>query len=266
MGADRSLTVYRGPAGDHNDRAVQAVTDVGDAFARRLGLAPTVVGTPVPARPDRWDVELGRARGDLAAMSARTGEVLAAGSVPVLAVTRCAVALATQPAVLRARPDAVVVWLDAHGDVNVPADTRTGFLGGMALSGPLGWWDAGLGASPPGVGAVLVGARDLDDAEAAHVRAGRVGLVPVGPGIGERLAEAVAGRPVSLHLDCDVLEPGIVATDYAVPAGLTLDDLHACAAALAGSEVVAVEVAEYEGAGEAGAEELVAALAPVLGG
>ena len=265
MGADEwSLTVYRGPAGDHNDRAVQAVTDVGAAFARRLGLESTVVGDPVAARPAWWDVELDRARADLQAMAARMDDVMAHGHVPVTAMTRCAVALATQPVVLRHRPDTVVVWLDAHGDINVPGDTQTGFLGGMALSGPLGWWDSGLGAGLPEDQAVLVGARDLDAAEAAHVQAGRVALVPPGDGVGERLAEAIAGRPVYLHIDCDVHDPGIFSTDYVVPGGLTLDDLRACATAVASSEVVGIEVAEFEGDGDATAEDLVAMLDPVF--
>ena len=264
MGTDWSLTVYRGPAGDHNDRAMQAVRDVGAAFAQRLGLESTVVGEPVPARPAWWDVELGRAREDLQAMAARIDDVINRGRVPVTAMTRCAVALATQPVVLRHRPDAVVVWLDAHGDVNVPGDTRTGFLGGMALSGPLGWWDSGLGAGLPEDQAVLVGARDLDAAEVAHVQAGRIALVPPGDGIGERLAEAIAGRPVYLHIDCDVHDPGVFSTDYAVPGGLTLADLRACATAVAASEVVGIEVAEFEGDGDATAGDLVSMLDPIL--
>lgn len=134
----------------------------------------------------------------------------------------------------------------------------------MALSGPLGWWDSGLGAGLPEDQAVLVGARDLDAAEAAHVRAGRVTLVPVGEGIGERLAEAIAGRPAHLHIDCDVHDPGVFSTDHVVPGGLTLEDLRACAGAIGGSEVVGIEVAEFEGAGEATADDLVTALAPVL--
>lgn len=149
-------------------------------------------------------------------------------------------------------------------DLNVPGDTETGYLGGMALSAPLGWWDSGLGAGLPDDAAVLVGSRDLDAAEKEHVRAGRVRLVAPGPGLGERVAEAVAGRPVYLHLDCDVLEPGIVRTDYAVPDGLSLADLHDCAGAVAAGRVVGVEIGEYEGPGRADLGELLDALAPVL--
>ncbi len=54
-------------------------------------------------------------------------------------------------------------------------------------------------------------------------------------------------------------------TDYAVPAGLTLDDLHACAEVLAASEVVGLEIAEFQDADPTpSAAALVDALAPLL--
>jgi arginase len=209
-------------------------------------------------------VELERARGPLGKVAARVDAVMAADQVPVSAITRCAVALATQPVIARYRPDAVVVWLDAHADINIPSDTTTGYLGGMALSGPLGWWDSGLGAGLAAGHAVLVGSRDLDPAEIVHVQSGRVDLVELGPGLGDRLSTAIAGRTVSFHLDCDVLEPGLFLTDYLVRDGLSLEGLHECAEAAAQNEIVGVEVGEFEGEGRATADELIAALAPVL--
>ncbi|MFB8241511.1 arginase family protein [Kitasatospora purpeofusca] len=259
-----ALTVYRGPAGDHNDRAMSAVALLGEAFTRRLGVSPVVVGSPEPARPTGWDQELRRALPTLRHMAERIDQVMTAGQAPISVITRCAVALAAQPVVLRHRPDTVVVWFDAHGDINVPADTTTGYLGGLALSGPLGWWDSGLGAGLPEQQAILVGARDLDPAEVEHVTAGRVTLVPPGRALDERLADALRGRPAYLHVDCDVMEPGLFATDYTVPGGLGLEDLHACAKVLAASAPVGVEIAEFEGDGSATADDLVAAIEPLL--
>lgn len=197
-------------------------------------------------------------------MAERIDEVLMSGAVPVSAVTRCAVALATQPVVLRRRPDAVVVWLDAHGDINVPTESRTGYLGGMALSGPMGWWDSGLGAGLPARQAILVGARDLDPNESTHLATGPITLVESGDALGDRLATAIAGRPVYLHLDCDVLQPDLIRTDYSVPDGFTLDDLRTCAEAAAHSEVLGIEIGEFEGEGTATVEDLLDALDPVL--
>ncbi|GAB3313109.1 hypothetical protein GCM10027298_38530 [Epidermidibacterium keratini] len=85
-----------------------------------------------------------------------------------------------------------------------------------------------------------------------------------GPGLSERLVEAVGQRPVYLHVDCDVMEPGLFQTDYDVPGGLTLSDLRSCVDALADHECVGVEIGEYEGEGSATADELVGALEGVL--
>jgi arginase family enzyme len=49
-----------------------------------------------------------------------------------------------------------------------------------------------------------------------------------------------------VHLDCDVLEPGIVPLEYQVAGGLSLDDLRACATVLAQRKILGIEVAEFE--------------------
>ena len=59
-------------------------------------------------------------------------DALAAGEVPVLLAPECSIALTTLPAVAGHRPDAKVLWLDAHGDFNTPQTTASGYLGGMA--------------------------------------------------------------------------------------------------------------------------------------
>jgi arginase len=64
------------------------------------------------------------------------------------------------------------------------------------------------------------------------------------------LRRAVAGRPVYVHVDCDVLDPGIVPTDYTVGNGMTLAQLRACAQVLALSEIVGLEIGELESSGQ----------------
>lgn len=254
-----TLTAFRGPAGDHNDRAMDAVIEVSHALARHLSLIPTVVGTPSQAEPKNWDDELERAR---PALEELRDVVTGQRGVPAVALTRCAAALATVPAVLRDRPDAVIVWFDAHGDSHTP-DTTTGFLGGMALAGARGWWETGLGACPDGVDAVIVGGRDLEEAELQAIETGRLHLVAPGENLAARLDDVVQQRPVFVHLDCDVLEPGIVATDYRSFGGLNLDDIYACARVLAASEVLGLQIAEFEGPQAATADALVDALMPL---
>lgn len=264
-----ALTHVAGRAGDHNDLAMVGSRQLADALAARLGVEATVVGHAEPALCVGWEAELIAAGPMLRSVAARTAEVFASGQVPVTACSRCAVALATLPVVAHHRPDAVVVWLDAHGDLNTPGTTTSGYLGGLALSGPLGLWDSGFGAGLDPAHALLVGARDLDPAEREVLDRGLVGLVEVGAGMAHDLRERVAGRPVFVHVDCDVLEPGLVPTDYVVDGGMTWEDLAAVVAVLAESEVVGVEIGELESAPGAGTgpsyvTSLLGALAPLL--
>ena len=242
------LSHYAGRAGDHNDLAMIGSRELAAELATRLGLQPTVIGTPEPALSVGWQEELAVATPTLRAMADRLDQVFRAGQLPTTASSRCAVALATLPVVAAHRPDAVVVWFDAHADLNTPDDTTTGYLGGMAYSGPLGMWDSRLGAGLASENAVLVGARELDPAEQQLIDSGTVSLAEVGPTMADDLRRVVAGRPVYVHIDCDVLDAGTVPTDYLVPDGMTLDDLAATAAVLAESEVVGIEIGELESA------------------
>jgi len=126
------------------------------------------------------------------------------------------VALATLPSVARVYPDAVVLWLDAHADLNVPESSPTGLPGrhgavrpGRAVahrpSAPA--WDLRRAVLCGGPGRRPGGARaDRRGAACGTCRSTR--RCPT------RLAELVTGQRVYFHLDCDVLEPGIVPTDY----------------------------------------------------
>lgn len=244
------LSHFAGRAGDHNDLAMIGSRELADALSQRLGVPATVIGSPEPALSTDWAEELQAAMPTLKAMAARLNQVFPAGQVPVTASSRCAVALATLPVLAAHRPDAVVVWFDAHADLNTPADTTTGYLGGLAYSGPLGMWDSGLGAGLATENAILVGTRDIDPPEQNLIDACPITLVRVGPTMAAELREAVAGRPVYVHVDCDVLDAGTVPTDYLVPGGMTLADLHATAQALAESEIVGIEIGELESAAD----------------
>jgi arginase len=262
------LIHFASRVGDHNDRGMAGAAVLAAALAARLGVASHVVGTPAPALNTDWATELAAARPGLRALAARLDAMLATDATPIIVIPRCAAALATLPVVARHRPDAVVVWADAHADLNTPESTTTGYLGGMALSGPLGLWDSGHGAGLAPANAILLGARDLDPAEQALVDDGVIALVPPGPDLAERLTTVVAGRPVYLHLDCDVLDPGLVPTDYRVPGGLSLADFRDAAAVLASGGLVGVELGEFEtGADPAAtrraAESLLDALQPI---
>ncbi|WP_396624960.1 arginase family protein [Luteitalea sp.] len=241
-----ALTVYQGLAGDSNARAIPGAAAMAAELTPRLGVAATAVGHPEPVLDAHWDVELAAAGVDLDGLATVLDQAMTRGARPVTALTRCAAALATLPVVVRHRPDACVVWLDAHADLNTPDTTGTGYLGGMALAGAAGAWASGLGAGLPFGQVVLVGVRDVDPAEQRVMDTSGLAFVRVGPRVADDLRAAVAGRPVYVHVDCDVLEPDLVPTDYSAPGGLTLGQLREVADALAEGEVIGVEIAEFE--------------------
>lgn len=266
---DRALLVFRGRAGDRNDLAMRGSVLLGDELSCRLGLDQVRVGESEPVLDAGWEAELTAALPALADMADVYERVFGAGLVPVAALTRCAVALATLPVVAHHRPDACVVWFDAHADCNTPQTSPTGYLGGLVLTGACGLWDSGLGDGLSTGNIVLGGVRDMDPAEQRLIEDGTVRAVPPGTGVAERLDEAIAGRPVYFHLDCDVLEPGIVPTEYCVPGGLSLADLHSVCGVVAEHEVIGVEIAEFQSAwapdgNEASPAELLDAMQPLL--
>lgn len=269
MTKDIVLTVYQGLAGDRNALGIAGAASLARALCRRLRIDPDIVGAPEPPLNAGWDVELAAALPGLTLLGAQCDRVLAQGNWALTALPRCAAALATVPPVARHRPDAVVLWFDAHADLNTPETTSTGYLGGLALSGPLGLWQSGLGNGLSIRNVVLAGVRDIDPPELDLIKDEAVSLVPPGPDFAARLASAIAGRPVYMHLDCDVLEPGQVPTDYHVPGGLPMSDLAAASAVVAASEVIGLEIAEYQNAWEpdgppASPDVLLDALMPVI--
>ncbi|MCP1438174.1 arginase family enzyme [Erwinia persicina] len=262
-------TIFQGRAGDHNDLAIPAAKSLGNALASCLGQRPTVIGTPKPALSAGWREELDAAMPDLHAVQQHFAAVFASGAVSVAATSRCAVSLATLPALAQHYPDACLVWFDAHADLNTPASSTSGFLGGLALAGPLGLWDTGLGSGIRMEQVVLVGQRDLDPFEVNLIEQHNISCLPPGEDLPDRLRKAVAGRAVYVHLDCDVLAPGTVPTDYQSEGGLTLAELTACCKVLACSSLIGIEIAELQNAWQpegppVSPEKLVAALMPLL--
>jgi len=263
-----ALTLFNGRAGDHNDRAMVGAPQISAELSRRIGAAAETVGFPQSPLNADWRVELDAALPELARMADRYEQIFASKRVPITALSRCAVAIATLPVVARHHPDAVVVWFDAHADLNTPESTLSGYLGGLALSGAAGMWETGLGGDLALDNIVLGGVRDPDAFEQKLIDEGVVRLARVGPDLLTELQAAVGDRPVYFHLDCDVLEPGVVPTDYSVPGGLSLDDLHEVALLLAHNTVVGVEIGEYEAtfaSGEPGSPTaLIDALMPLI--
>ncbi|MEV4368322.1 arginase family protein [Nonomuraea sp. NPDC049637] len=154
----------------------------------------------------------------------------------------------------------VVVWFDAHGDLNTPESSPSGAFHGMVLRALTGEGPDGLVAGQP-VGAgqvVLAGVRDLDPAEVAFVEDQGVRWVRAADV--EALVEAVGAAAaaggaertaVYVHVDFDVLDPQIFGSvGSPTPDGFRPEELVELVRAVAERfEVVGLGLMEYEPAG-----------------
>jgi arginase len=173
-------------------------------------------------------------------------ETVAGGARPLLIGGCCALV----PGALAGLRDAVgtvgAACVDGHVDVYDGTTSPTGEGADMPMSvafglGPDAWVDAAGGASVAPADAVVLGARDPDEArDIAALRAGAlVDLEVLGPDdlraaglatAGARAAQRLAagGGRFWIHLDVDVLdEREMPATDYLMPGGLDWDELAA---------------------------------------
>ena len=214
------------------------------SLAPPLGVEPDVVGSLEPPQPPfDWRLDLEATRDDLLAAGDAVDAAVAEGGVPLLLAAQCTVAMTTLPAVARHHPDSLVLWLDAHGDLNTPDTSASAFLGGMPLAAAIGAWDSGLATGrldPANV--VLCGLRDLDPGEEELIASTPLRVVEEGS-----IADAVAGRPLFVHLDCDVLSNDVLPAAFPAPGGLSPDQLGTVlrAAGAACSALVGLEVTAF---------------------
>ena len=149
-----------------------------------------------------------------------------------------------------------IVWIDAHGDFNTPDTSYSGILAGMplaviaGLAGPR-WRDsAGLMAAVPGDRLLLLGVRDLDDAEGKLLAANKVASVSASE-LRDKDALSAAVRDLGgrcqllyVNIDLDVLDPRLVPSNPTPSeGGLDLDRLTmVLTAVLESGKVAAVSV------------------------
>jgi arginase len=156
-----------------------------------------------------------------------------------------------------------VVWFDAHGDFNTPEISPSGFLDGMALSVLTGRCWRALAETVPGFEpvpesqVVLVGIRDLDPEEAIAIERSSVRVVRGGVDRPARTQQVVERevedlgrlvRAVYLHVDLDILDPGVVrANHFAAPGGFTVGELREMIDGLRSRmEIEAVALTSYD--------------------
>jgi arginase len=224
---------------DLNTDGARGTRALAQALGARLGVEPRLIGSP-PAEAGLRDYadDLRDSRGCLLEAGGQVADALAAGGVPMLVAGHCPICLTTLPAVHAHRPDARVLWLDAHPDFNSPETTPSRFLGGMCLAGACGVWDSGFDGTLPADQVVLAGLRDLDDGEARLVEESGARVVEAAAA-----AEALDGAPVYIHLDLDVLDGELIPAEFPAPGGLAMAELgDVLAGVAASSEVLGIEI------------------------
>ena len=149
-------------------------------------------------------------------------------------------------------------WFDAHGDLNTPDTTASGFLDGTGLATALGLCWHRLAAGIPGFQQVelqatfLLGVRDLDPPESALLARERMTAVTADR-ISTELPELLDRAPLNgavahVHLDLDAFDPVRVgrANTLPVPDGLSVEQLtDAIAAIRARIPLAAAVLASY---------------------
>jgi arginase len=179
-------------------------------------------------------------------MLAESRKAAAAGT-PVVVMSECTLVPPVLAAVRERHPDVALVWIDAHGDLNTPETTPSGFLGGMPFAQLLGWcfdgWRrlAGLDPPLPEERAVLVGGRDLDPGERENVDRSRL---HESDGAAGALAALPPDAPLYVHVDTDVLDPSLTPdAGFPAPGGWSVERMRAEVGALGASgRVVALSI------------------------
>jgi arginase len=224
------------------------------------------------------------------------------GGRPVVLTGDCAISLGVVAGLQRAGADPGIVWFDAHGDVQTPETTASGYLGGMPLRLLTGYRPeliaARLGLRPvPEHRIVLAGARDLDPPEETYLASAAirryevaglttagltradvttgdlttvglttVGLTTGGLTTGGLTTGGLPAGPLYVHADLDVIDaaalPGL---RYPVPGGPDAARLaDALRLLLATGQVAALGIACTWHPGHAAASHVAAQLTNLL--
>jgi arginase family enzyme len=249
---------------EETPRDLRGVDLLADRLPARLGVTiEPIEGRRGPFGRTPFADDLTASRETLRRAGSAVAARLAAGEQSLTLASDCALALGTLPALAAVRPDACVLWLDAHCDFDTPETSTLGFLGCMSLAGATGAWDAGLGAPLPPERVVLCGVRgsldEFDGAGRAAVEDSAVRLVSPGPEAQRGVLAEIGGAAVYVHLDPDVLGPADNPVPYARPGGLSLGLLEELLRAVrARGPIVGVELTAFHSDDDARKREALA--------
>jgi arginase len=192
----------------------------------------------VPVRLDGFLTEVTSAPALHRQVAERVAAARAAGRLPVVLSGNCNTAAVGS---LAGIGPSAAVWMDAHGDLNTPETTSSGFFDGMAITVAMGKSWRSLTAKLPDFhpldarNLVHVGARDFDPPELELIESAGIARVQVEDlrrdGVEAALGGAlddIASRvdQVYVHMDLDVLDPSeLKANAFSVPGGMTVEEV-----------------------------------------
>jgi len=206
-------------------------------------------------------------------LAARVQQAVNQNRIPIVLAGNCMSSLGT----LAGLDSPVgVVWLDAHGDLNTPESTLSGFLDGMALATITGRCWSNLLSTFPGFEPVadrqviLLGARDFDPAERQLLEMSAITLVET-PQLRQTSVESALQSTLErvchltpkiyLHIDLDVLDVSEACVNhYSSSGGLTVAELlRVVRFVCSHSSVAAAAITAYDPATDEGDRALNAA-------
>ncbi|KAF8201773.1 arginase [Pholiota molesta] len=167
---------------------------------------------------------------------------VAKGELPVTLGGDHSLAMGTISGTLSKYPDACVVWVDAHADINTAETTESGNIHGMPVSFLMGlgekvdvfsWVQSVL--KPENL--VYIGLRDVDAGEKKILRDNKIKAFSMHEvdryGIGKVVEMALdhinpdRNKPIHLSFDVDALDPSVApSTGTPVRGGLTFREGH----------------------------------------
>lgn len=236
-----------GFAGDRTSEAMRECHAFAKVFAEHFDFPLRLIGEPQPPQDLPWNLALTESKTTFDNAAHTLAKVIDSGRLPILITPRCATAIASLPIIVARYPDAVVLYFDAHGDLNTPDTTESGYLGGMPITAALGEWDSGYGSGLKASNLVHIGGRDFDASEKSFIDKNNIKTISkaqIDGGLRD-FKSMIKGRPVFIHLDTDVYDPSEVTAEYAVDDGLFRNHIRKIVdIVLSEAQLVGLEITE----------------------
>ena len=211
-----------------------------EGLAERLEAHGARVAVTAIEPVDSFEGEIGRSFEVKRRVARAAAAARAAGRFPLVLAGNCNTTVGVVAGL--GRPEADVVWFDAHPDFDTPDEATSGYFDGMGVATLTGQCWRGLAATIPGFQPieaeqiVYCGIRDFEHGQDEKVRASGAAAVFCSASeptdFAAELSRVLRGRrsgEAVVHLDLDCLDTGVGhANEYAAPGGLGAEQLRAC--------------------------------------